>query len=208
MESFFAHNDLNIDFDDIKSLEEYTEAFQKLNDFEQQHISIIQDLENSILQNRKVLSEKYYKLLSIQEQAEKLDKLKKVQGMKKTLDKLEVDFSESLSAYLINYNHLSCNINQKLERVVIPLANDLGNEFIVYIDPTTTAIQRICVASNDEVQAERELKKEEILAIFFDITDAVNRDIKKENIPQSNPDKLLSLEMGNLLLEYMRENKF
>ncbi len=204
MESFFAHNDLNIDFDDIRSLEDFMNAFQRLNDFEQTHIYQIQALENEILEKRKTLSEKYGKLNSLQNQTERLNKVKKIEEFKRTFERLEMDFSDSLYAFLIDHRNLMCDSNQKLERVMIPLESDFGKEFAVYVDPKLNQIQKISVVVDEQTGAERKLGMEEIMAVFFDISDSFNRDIKRDDLPQNNPDKLLGLEMGNMLLEFAK----
>jgi len=208
MESFFAHNDLNIDFDDIKSLDDHMNAIMRLNEFEQEHIYQIQALELQILEKRKVLSEKYDKLSQVQHQTDKLNKMKKIENLKRTFERLEMDFSDSLYAYLLSHGNILCNPDQRIERVSIPLNHELGNEFAIYIDPSNNQIVKLCIVNNDSAQTERELEQEEILSVFFDFNDIVNRDLKKGEIVQEDPEKLFGLEMNTLLLGLAKQNHY
>ena len=209
MESFFAHNNLSIEFDDIKSLDDYASAIEKLNDFEQEHIYRIQALEGEILEKRKMLSEKYDKLSFVQNQIDALNKMKKIEGFKRTFEGLEFSFNESLYAYLMDHKNIRCNPeDQKIERIIVPLSHEQGNEFAVYIDRTNNQIQRLCYVDNDQAQTERELSKEEALSVFFDITDIVGRDMKKDELLQNDTDKLMGFEMGTLLFGLDIYNKY
>lgn len=202
METVFAHNNFQIDFDDIKSTEEYLEGFRKMNNYANQTIAQINGLESSIVEKRKLLAKKRQELLLLQQEEKEWDTRRGGKIEDQVQETAEKAFNESLSSYMLNNSNLFCDIEDKIQRVTVSAPLEIATNFAIYIDTKKKEISKICLIKEDVAKTEKELTKEEIMTQLCDIGDDISREMQKYSTLRDQG-KLSKAQMGSILLEYI-----
>jgi hypothetical protein len=202
METVFAHNNLQVNFDDVKSTEEYIEGFRKLNNFSSQSISQINGMEEAIIEKRKLLAKKKQELLLLQQEEREWDTRRGGKIEDQVQETMETAYNESLTHYLLNHSNIFCDSEDRIQRITISAPLDISNNFAVYFDTKKKEISKICLIKEDVAKTEKELTKEEIMTQLCDIGDDISREMQKYSTLR-DVNKLNKAQMGSILLEYV-----
>jgi hypothetical protein len=73
IDNYIFQDHLDLDLDDLKTTEDYLEAFRKLNSFQDHHVSQINSLNVWILKKREELSSKYQECLALEQELKELE---------------------------------------------------------------------------------------------------------------------------------------
>jgi hypothetical protein len=202
METIFAHNNLQVNFDDIKSTEEYLDGFRKMNNFTNQTISQINGMEEAIIEKRKVLAKKKQELLLLQQEEKEWDSRRGGKIEDQVQETMANAYNESLAHHLLNHSNIFCDNEDRIQRVTVVAPLDIGNLFAIYFDIKKKEISKISIIKEDVAKTEKELTKEEIMKELCDIGDDISREMQKYSTLR-DVSKLNRAQMGSVLLEYI-----
>jgi hypothetical protein len=202
METVFAHNNLQVNFDDIKSTEEYLEGFRKMNNFTSQTIAQINGMEEAIIEKRKLLAKKRQELQLLQQEEKEWDTRRGGKIEDQVQETMETAYNEGLTHYLLNHSNILCDSEDRIQRITVSAPLDISNNFAIYIDTKRKEISKISLIKEDVARTEKELTREEIMTQVCDIGDDISREMQKySTIRELN--KLNRAQMGCILLEYV-----